>query len=148
MGGTTHFMRYYFFERLRAAGVGKGLATTLTFMMSAFWHGFYPGYYVAFFFGSQAVNCSRTLREWLRPKFVGKDGKTPLWYNAGGLLLTSFIMAQFVTPFLLLDLTSILTVMNSIYWLPHITFFVFYAIASQGAAATKRAAKKNEEKDQ
>merc|ERR1712217_652963 len=114
-------------------------------MTSAFWHGFYPGYYATFFLGSQLVNCSRDLREWLRPQFA-EDGVTPMWYNFGGWLLTSFFFSHAAVSFVLLDLKAGVEVANSMYWIPHIALGIGVFAARAGAAKAKKNKPKKEEK--
>ncbi|KAJ2890737.1 Lysophospholipid acyltransferase, partial [Coemansia aciculifera] len=45
-------------------------ATVLTFLVSAWWHGFYPGYYLTFVIASLVSNAARTLRRNLNPLVV------------------------------------------------------------------------------
>ena len=57
----------------------KSLANVVTKLTSAFWHGFYPAYYL-FFVGAYIVNeMDEVLRARLRPLLVGsseeKDSK-------------------------------------------------------------------------
>jgi lysophospholipid acyltransferase len=46
---TNHWLRNYMYLRVTPKGKKPGFRATLaTFVTSAFWHGFYPGYYLAF----------------------------------------------------------------------------------------------------
>lgn len=46
---VANWLRYYVYERvLEGQKKNQAKATFLTFMVSAVWHGFYPGYYVYF----------------------------------------------------------------------------------------------------
>jgi lysophospholipid acyltransferase len=57
---TGKWLKYYFYTRLLSAG-WKRMANPITFLVSAFWHGFYPGYYMLFAFGPlTAIMASRT----------------------------------------------------------------------------------------
>jgi len=87
-----------------------------SFMVSAAWHGFYPGYYIFFFLCGIGVDCGRRLRNLLRHHFFDKDKDeyrtgisdwsvlvrrpTVLLYNFIGWLLTSvgtnYIACSFV----------------------------------------------------
>lgn len=50
---TTRWFRFIAYERLPS---GKTLGV---FLLSAFWHGFYPGYYLTFILGALAVYAGR-----------------------------------------------------------------------------------------
>jgi lysophospholipid acyltransferase len=82
-------------------------AVYLTNMVSAFWHGFYPSYYLSFFKAAVEVDIGRRIRQTLRKYVVtgsGRDEKNiyprKYIYNFGGWVLTTFIfnigMAVFV----------------------------------------------------
>lgn len=50
---TNHWLRNYMYLRVTPKGKKPGFRATLaTFVTSAFWHGFYPGYYMAFVLAS------------------------------------------------------------------------------------------------
>lgn len=51
-------------------------STLLTNLISAFWHGFYPGYYLGFGCMSCVVEAARILRSVLRHRFVIKEATT------------------------------------------------------------------------
>ena len=53
--GTSQWLRYVVYERLRS--------TLGVFMLSAFWHGFYPGYYLTFFSGALSVSVGRIVSQ-------------------------------------------------------------------------------------
>lgn len=46
--GTQRWLKMTFYER-NEAKLGKSKAALFTFILSSFWHGFYPSYYLAFF---------------------------------------------------------------------------------------------------
>ena len=45
--GTMKWLRHVVYER-----AGKNTRTGLVYVTSAFWHGFYPGYYITFISGA------------------------------------------------------------------------------------------------
>jgi lysophospholipid acyltransferase len=50
---TNHWLRNYVYLRVTPKGKKPGFRSSMaTFTTSAFWHGFYPGYYFAFVLGS------------------------------------------------------------------------------------------------
>ncbi|KAJ1987950.1 Lysophospholipid acyltransferase [Dimargaris cristalligena] len=68
---TNHWLKHYIYLRLTPVGAKPTLTTTLsTFFVSALWHGFFPGYYLAFMTISVMSNVARTLRRTIRPLAV------------------------------------------------------------------------------
>jgi len=62
---TNHWLRNYMYLRVTPKGKKPGFRATLaTFVTSAFWHGFYPGYYMAFILASfvQTIAKSQSYR--------------------------------------------------------------------------------------
>jgi len=56
------WLKYYIQERLVKPGERAGFGVTLTvFAVSAFWHGFYPSYYVMFFFAALLSEVNKDL---------------------------------------------------------------------------------------
>ena len=53
---TTHWLRHVVYERVPVA------KTAMVFVVSAFWHGFYPGYYITFLTGALFTYASRLVR--------------------------------------------------------------------------------------
>ena len=50
---TNKWLRFYIYLRVTPRNKKPGFrASMATFVTSAFWHGFYPGYYLAFVLGS------------------------------------------------------------------------------------------------
>ena len=100
--GTAVWLRRYVYNRLNP-DPSKGApfyVQMLTYMTSAFWHGFYPGYYMTFSSGALMNNAARGLRKLLRPKFAGTSLK-PL-YDVASFLLTAVVLNYTCTPFTLL----------------------------------------------
>ncbi|KAJ3254972.1 Lysophospholipid acyltransferase 1 [Chytriomyces hyalinus] len=56
-------------EEAREAKANASFATHATFLVSAFWHGFYPGFYLTFITLSFLVSANRISRKWIRPLF-------------------------------------------------------------------------------
>lgn len=79
--------------------------TQLTFILSAMWHGFYPGYYLTFGTGTLFTLAARAVRRSVRPMFQG-DRKKQKFYDLITCLATRIAVAYMVFPFLLLDFHS------------------------------------------
>lgn len=57
---TNHWLRNYMYLRVTPKGKKPGFQATLaTFVTSAFWHGFYPGYYLSFVLASLMQNIAK-----------------------------------------------------------------------------------------
>ena len=63
---TANWLKYYVYWRLPTGPV----RTYGTYFVSAFWHGFYPGYYMFFLFAALLTETARVARRVLRPLFV------------------------------------------------------------------------------
>jgi lysophospholipid acyltransferase len=56
------WLKHYIYNRTLAKGQKPGLINNLaTFIVSAFWHGFYPFYYVMFFFAALLGELSKDI---------------------------------------------------------------------------------------
>eukprot|EP01116_Phalansterium_solitarium_P004611 TRINITY_DN1564_c0_g2_i2.p1 TRINITY_DN1564_c0_g2~~TRINITY_DN1564_c0_g2_i2.p1 ORF type:complete len:438 (+),score=149.91 TRINITY_DN1564_c0_g2_i2:119-1432(+) len=70
---TDRWLKHYVYERVGNKGTA-GLI--ITFMASAVWHGFYPGYYFSFATAALHVHLGRVLRRNFRSRFVKVDSST------------------------------------------------------------------------
>ncbi|KAI5293648.1 lysophospholipid acyltransferase, partial [Ascosphaera acerosa] len=112
---TNHWLRNCVYLRVTPAGRKPGFRATLaTFSTSAFWHGFYPGYYLTFVLGSLIQTSAKMFRRHVRPFFFVAAGQgstvdanaTPTaWkpaYDAASWLATQLVMSFAVAPFITL----------------------------------------------
>lgn len=136
---TNHWLRNYMYLRVTPKGKKPGFRATLaTFVTSAFWHGFYPGYYLTFVLGSFLQNVSKSMltiksfpcfhvteyisdsRRLLRPFFMQADGKTPLprkrYYDFFSYIVTQLAFCFCTTPFILLTIKDTMKVWASVYF--------------------------------
>ncbi|XP_041361283.1 lysophospholipid acyltransferase 2-like [Gigantopelta aegis] len=99
----------------------------LTFILSALWHGVYPGYTIMFITSAIVTIVGRKIRRNVRPLF---QTTTQLQYVYAVLtwLGTQLTMAYVVVPFVLLDLTPTLKFYNHVYWFLHV-IIVILAVA-------------------
>jgi lysophospholipid acyltransferase 1/2 len=84
-------------------------------VLSAFWHGWYPGYYLSFVTGAFMTYSGRGIRRKIRPLFQANKF-TIYFYDfitlIGTMLSTSFA----VVPYFLLDFWSGIKFYNSGMW--------------------------------
>jgi len=117
-----HWLKYYVFMRLLPV-VGFRWAKVLTFLTSAFWHGFYPGYYLFFLSGAFLEPLAQLLRDNFRPFFVNLDGspKPNKWlYDFAGWVITFWTINYLTIAFRLLNLQDALTAWKSVYFITHV----------------------------
>lgn len=127
---TNNWLRNYMYLRVTPKGKKPGFRASLaTFTTSAFWHGFYPGYYLSFVLAAFLQTVAKNFRRYVRPFFLTFDGQQPTQYKVYYDIL-SFVTTQtafcFTTaPFVLLSLHSSLLVWSRVY---------FYAVIGTAAS--------------
>lgn len=143
---TNKWLRNYVYLRVTPRGKKPGFRASLaTFTTSAFWHGFYPGYYLSFvlasfiqttakstftahLFGSNELTLFVDMRRNFRPFFVDPKTGAPLpskkLYDVVSWLTTQLTFSFAVAPFLLLSFSDSWTAWSRVY---------FYAIIGTAA---------------
>jgi hypothetical protein len=120
---TDRWLHRYFYVRLRKS-LGTSISNILVKLISAVWHGFYPGYYFTFIsygllaFTSRSMyrNVSWPLPKWSKGMFV----YVPLW-----------MVLDFITvPFVLLSWSASVQFYNSMHWWAHILCILILAFIS------------------
>lgn len=118
---TAHWLSHYVYMR-------TGGSLTATYGMSAFWHGFYPGYYMFFLSIPIVTACERLGKKKISPHF-SNDKWTP--YGLLCIFSTSLILQNMIMGFQLLAGEWGFAYYKSQYFFAHIACFVFYAVVSQ-----------------
>ncbi|KAI9677614.1 MAG: lysophospholipid acyltransferase [Caeruleum heppii] len=130
---TNHWLRNYVYLRVTPKGKKPGFrASMATFVTSAFWHGFYPGYYLTFVLAAFLQTVAKNFRRHIRPLFLPPSPPshsttsaphppsptTPLkrTYDILSYLITQLAFSFAVAPFILLDLPSSLTVWRRVWF--------------------------------
>lgn len=73
---TNMWLRNYMYLRVTPKGKKPGFrASMATFVTSAFWHGFYPGYYMAFMLASFIQNAAKSTSATLNRSIVSKHSR-------------------------------------------------------------------------
>lgn len=99
-----------------------------TYGMSAFWHGFYPGYYLFFLSVPIMAFCERIGRKKLTPRF-GNGKKWSPW-GIVCIISTSLMTEYMIQPFQLLAWDWALINWKNYYFAGHIVCLVFYVAVS------------------
>ncbi|XP_064481115.1 lysophospholipid acyltransferase 6-like [Ornithodoros turicata] len=110
---TQTWLRTVAYERL-----DPRVRTQLTFVLSAAWHGFYPGYYLTFCAGSLFTLAARAVRRSVRPMVQGRIAH--IIYDLLTCLSTRLAVAYIVFPFLLLDFGSSMKVYRNFWFGGHV----------------------------
>ncbi|KAN0073425.1 MBOAT, membrane-bound O-acyltransferase family domain containing protein [Elaphomyces granulatus] len=118
---TNHWLRNYVYLRVTPKGKKPGFrASMVTFATSAFWHGFYPGYYLTFVLGAVEQTAAKNIRRYVRPFFLTPDGTkpTPLkrYYDVVSWLTTQLILSFSVVPFIVLYFSDSILVWARLYF--------------------------------
>lgn len=95
--GVTHWLRTTVYERSPIA------PTLLTYVLSAFWHGFYPGYFFTFISAALMISSARWGRRKIRPIFQANT-LSQKFYDVLTFGLTRICMAYLALPFVFLDI--------------------------------------------
>lgn len=111
--GTNLWLRSIMYER---AGRNKVL---FTYALSAFWHGFYPGYYLTFASGAFFTVAARSVRRHIRPLFLESQRKKT-FYDILTFITTRIVMAYMTFSFILLEFMPSIKVYLYLYMFPHL----------------------------
>ncbi|GMH83219.1 hypothetical protein TrST_g5133 [Triparma strigata] len=118
---TSNWLTRYIYMR-----TGGSLAAT--YAMSAFWHGFYPGYYFFFLSMPLLTSCERIGRKKLSPRF-STGGKWSPW-GITTIITTSFLIEYFIQPFQVLSWEWSVAVWSSHSYFGHILAVSFYVFCT------------------
>jgi len=127
---TNHWLRNYVYLRVTPKGQKPGFRATLTtFGTSAFWHGFYPGYYLTFVLAAFVQTVAKNFRRYVRPFFLTPDGKSgtkyKVYYDVASWLVTQTAFCFVTAPFVLLGFSDSIKAWARVY---------FYCIAGVAAS--------------
>ncbi|BFZ11254.1 hypothetical protein BsWGS_14293 [Bradybaena similaris] len=93
--------------------------TLAVFACSAFWHGFYPGYYIMFGSGALMTIVARQVRRHIRPRFQTSRNLV-YTYEAVTFVATRFANCYLTMPFLVLEFNACMEMYKSLYFYYHI----------------------------
>ncbi|MEQ2160562.1 hypothetical protein GOODEAATRI_000475 [Goodea atripinnis] len=93
--------------------------TAATFLLSAMWHGVYPGYYLTFVTGIGMTMAARAVRHNIRPYFLVTDSHKRI-YDVITWVCTQVAISYTVVPFVLLAVGPSLKFYSSWYFSLHL----------------------------
>jgi len=118
---TSRWLKQTIFER-------TGKNTTAVYFVSAFWHGFYPGYYLFFLTAALGQNVAAIIRKTIRPHFLKDDGKTPTeskkFYDLVSLLVTTLTVNYWVVAFVEMDFALSLKAYQNLFCYGHVAILL------------------------
>eukprot|EP00128_Syssomonas_multiformis_P000227 Colp12_sorted_trinity150504_noHs@30298 len=134
--GTGLWLRRYVYLRLTPPGMRPTFfANLITYAVSAFWHGFYPGYYMMFITAALMGSTAKDLRFHLRPYFAGGKLSAFKWlYDILSWVLTMNATNYVCIIFAMLDFHRGLRLWTSLYFYVHAVLFsiiAFYLVFPQ-----------------
>ncbi len=124
---TVHlWLKYYIFLRLinvekKLFKNNKSLASLITFMVSAFWHGFYPVYFFFFFQCYMIEQVSKYLEE--EHDLFNKISKSSLFIKTISRIIVGVTVNYFGLCFTLLSMSENYIFSRAFYFLPFISLF-------------------------
>ncbi|CAJ0959149.1 unnamed protein product, partial [Mesorhabditis belari] len=93
--------------------------TLATYALSAWWHGLFPGYYIAFGTTALFTFAARTFRRCFRYRFLGSSS-SKFVYNAITFMATKIALAYAAYSFVTMHAYPAMFIYSRIYFLPHI----------------------------
>lgn len=119
----------------------------LVFMVSAFWHGFYVGYYISFFYWFNITNIVNSLYRIStnNPKIMEIYEKSGIVGHLLAWFLLNVSFSYTGTFFMLLSLPNCLHFMRTLYYLPAILMLVLNQVLQRMAPANSRHGKEVKE---
>ncbi|KAI0166400.1 MBOAT family protein [Xylariaceae sp. FL1272] len=140
---TNKWLRHYIYLRVTPRNRKPGFrASMATFVTSAFWHGFYPGYYLAFvlasFIQTAAKHCRRNFRPFFLDPVTQKELPTKKYYDIASWIATQTTFSFAVAPFIILGFNQSLTAWSRVYFYAIITTFSTLAFFASPAKAHLR----------
>jgi lysophospholipid acyltransferase len=115
---SSNWLKTHIYSRLVKSGTSTSIATFCTNMVSAFWHGFYPGYYLTFLMGGLLTEVAKGIRRSVRPYFL--NGYTLKIYETVATLCTILFVMYFSIPFQVYGLKESFGAWYNLYFFGHI----------------------------
>ena len=94
---SSNWLKTHVYTRLIRSGTSTSIATFSTNMVSAIWHGFYPGYYLTFLMGGLLTEIAKVIRRNVSPYF--SKGILHFIYETFATLCTTMCIMYFSIPF-------------------------------------------------
>jgi len=130
----SDWLKNYVYLRVVPEGKKPQLShSIITYMVSAFWHGFYPGYYVFFVLCAFQTEFGKEARRRFRHHFVNADGTdkpTKIIYDVLGWAFSISNISFGGGAFLVLSWDRAISFWSSVYFIPAIACVVGFFVIS------------------
>lgn len=120
--GTSKWLSQYCGSR-----VPRSISMNAVYFLSAFWHGFYPGYYLTFLSVPLFQDLEKTIKGKITPYYFpnGKDNSVQyMVYNVLSIVFTSLALNYLVCSFQALSWDYSMVIWSSLYFCGHIIAYV------------------------
>ncbi|EWC45084.1 hypothetical protein DRE_06223 [Drechslerella stenobrocha 248] len=130
---TNKWLKNYIYLRVTPKGKKPGFRSSMaTFVTSAFWHGFYPGYYLSFVTASFVQTVAKFSRRFVRPFFLTPDGTQPTkykkYYDIFSVIASQATLAYMAAPFIVLGFNDSITLWSRVWFYAHVGIAVMYIV--------------------
>jgi hypothetical protein len=113
---TSNWLNRYIYQRHKGN-------PWIVYIMSALWHGFYPGYYIAFISATLVSLCEKIGRRYISPLF-GEN----ILYRVFCAVMIHCIMTYCNMSFVLLTWTNSIDALKCQYFWGHLVMILFYLV--------------------
>jgi lysophospholipid acyltransferase len=118
----------------------KNYRMPLTYFTSAFWHGFFPGYYLTFVSASLATLTGRTMRKHLHPIFNSSQSNLSFLkpvYDIVGSVCSITLMNYFFIPFMLREFNASVNIWMQTFFFAHVVTTCVIFVMDYGGIGKK-----------
>ncbi|CAF0960371.1 unnamed protein product [Adineta steineri] len=137
---TALWLRRVCYDRL------KNGRTLGVFVLSALWHGFYPGYYVCFILAAFHTYAGRGIRRQIRPYFQ-KNEVTKIIYACLTWFGTQMALSFAVTPFVLMEIRKAWYFYQTWYFSVPILSIILALTLNGSSSKSKQSSSSSQEKE-
>jgi len=142
---TAKWLKRHVYVRVTPPGSKPSFFSTMcVYIVSAIWHGFYPGYYNTFGLGAVMTEISHRFRRHVRPMFLTADDKpkpTKIFYDIFSVIVSWTSINYAGLSFLLLDFNRSVQLYTKFYFIVHILsplILAFYLVTGAGSKHVSR----------
>jgi len=137
---TGIFLKHYVYERLVGGGRPGFAHILVTQLVTAFWHGVYPGYFIFFISTVFYLQSARTIYRAEQTVLPGWLVGSSLWWLIK-VVWTDVAVCHLSMAFMLLEANASFEVFRDVGFVIHITMFVLSAVGMALPRASRKKAK-------
>lgn len=115
---TNEWLKVHVYQRAAKLGFSKQKSTYITNVVSALWHGFYPGYLMTFITGGVLTDLGRQIRKNVRPYFL-ENKVAKIVYDIVCTIVMMIIVGYTTLPFQVYSFYNSMLVWYRVYFIGH-----------------------------